>query len=106
MLLSACSDATDVKIPDNVLPKEKMAEVMVDVHLLEATINMSITVTDKAGFSEKGQLIDVFRRHNVTRQQYDESYIFYTRHPDLLSEVYQLVLNELSKIQVEVTNGK
>lgn len=106
MLLAACSDPEHVDIPKDVLPKEKMAEVMVDVHLLEATVNLTVTATDKAAFNEKGDQIDVYKKHNTTRQQYEESYAFYTRHPDLLGEIYQEVLNELSKMQAEVMNGK
>jgi len=105
-LLAACSDPQDVKIPTDVLSKEKMAEVMVDVHLLEATVNLTVSATDKAAFNEKGDMIDVYKKHGITRKQYDDSYIFYTRHPEILGEIYQQVLNELSKMQAQVTNGK
>ena len=93
-------------IPADVLPKDKMAEVMVDIHLLEATVNLTVTATDKAAFNEKGDQIDVYKKHNITRKQYEDSYLFYTRHPELLGEIYQQVLNELSKMQAEVMNGK
>ena len=105
-LLAACTDVDDVAIPADVLPKDKMAEVMVDIHLLEATVNLTVTATDKAAFNEKGDQIDVYKKHNITRKQYEDSYLFYTRHPELLGEIYQQVLNELSKMQAEVMNGK
>ena len=105
-LLYSCSGNSGVKIPDDVLPKEKMAEVMVDIHLLEAAMNVSISTTDKVGISENQMVVDVFNKHNVTRKQYEDSYLFYTRNPELLEQVYELVLNDLSKMQAQITNGK
>jgi len=46
------------------------------------------------------------KKNNITKKQYDDSYNFYTQHPALLNEVYDLVLNDLSKMQAEVTNKK
>jgi len=100
VLLFACTDAGKVVIPDSVLPKEKMAEVMVDIHLLEASMNLNIAEAEN-----KPANLDLFSKHSTTKQQYDESYKFYTEHPELLTEIYQLVLNDLSKMQAE-TNSK
>ncbi len=105
-LLFSCSGNGEVKIPGDILPKEKMAEVMVDIHLLEATMNVSISATDKVGVNENQTIVDIFNKHNVTRKQYEESYTFYTRNPELLGQVYQLVLNDLSKMQAQITNSK
>lgn len=74
---------------------------MVDIHLLEATMNMNIAATDKVSIA-----VDVFKKHDITKEQYQESYTFYTEHPEVFTEVYQLVLNDLSKMQAEVSNGK
>lgn len=101
-LLMSCGNANEVKIPDDILSKEKMAEVMVDIHLLEATMNMNIAATDKASPTA----VDVFKKHDITKEQYQESFVFYTEHPEVFTEVYQLVLNDLSKMQAEVSNGK
>lgn len=101
-LLFSCGDLTEVAIPDSVLPEEKMAEVLVDIHLLEASMNLNVAETDRV----RPANIDIFSKHGTTRQEYDESYRFYTENPEKLAEVYQLVLNSLSKMQAEVVNSK
>jgi hypothetical protein len=35
----------------------------------------------------------------ISREQYDTSLYFYSRHPELFKEVYQLSLEKLSKFQ-------
>lgn len=101
-LMIACAESEEVEIPENVLSSEKMAEVMVDVHLLEAAMNLNAGIATETIPHE----LDIFKSHNVSQQQYEESYRFYTEHPELMGEIYQIVLNELSKKQAEVANGK
>jgi DNA-binding transcriptional ArsR family regulator len=108
LLVVACSDKPTISIPDNVLSKEKMAAVMLDVHLLEASMSMTginRNNIDLAGSSVSLDL-DVLKKNNITKKQFDESFNFYSNNPQLLSEVYQMVLNDLSKMQAEVTNKK
>ncbi|MBL0330708.1 MAG: DUF4296 domain-containing protein [Bacteroidetes bacterium] len=107
VFLSACTSIEDrVDIPDTVLSQQKMSEVLVDVHLLEASLNVNAY--------SKGQVImnniqpdsDILKKNAITKEQYDSSFNFYAQNPILLAEVYQLVLNNLSKMQAEVMTGK
>ncbi len=106
LLLFACSNEKKVDIPSNVLSKQKMAEVMLDVHLLEAAMSLNTYNTDMATSKNPAPPFDVFAKYKITKKQYNESFDFYTRHPDLLKDVYQLVLENLSKMQAEVMNKK
>ncbi len=106
VFLFSCSQDKSISIPDSVLSEDKMAEVMVEIHLLEATLNISSLGRDKASKDIVNPTSDILKRHHVTKEQYDESFSFYSHTPLLLSEVYLKVLNELSKMQAQVTNSK
>ena len=43
----------------------------------------------------------IFKTHHITKQSYDNSMAFYTLHPEILNEIYEEVINELSKKQSE-----
>lgn len=106
IFLFACTDSDTIAVPDSVLAKEKMADVMTDIHLLEATLNLHVGSTDKLGPDGKPINVNIYKKHQITKEQFDESYKFYTENPELLAEVYQLVLNKLSRMQAEVSSGK
>ena len=108
LLFTACSGEQEIKIPDNVLSKDKMAQVMLDIHLMEASMNLTGGNPNKIDLpgSSVPLNIDVLKKNNITKKQFDDSFSFYTNNPELLSEVYQKVLNELSKMQAEVSNKK
>ena len=106
-LFCACTSIEErPSIPDSVLSQEKMAEVMVDVHLLEAALNVSAYSKDQIVASPIIPNSDVLKKNDVTKKQYEESFAFYSKNPLLLTEVYQIVLNNLSKMQAEVMNKK
>ncbi|MBI4946566.1 MAG: DUF4296 domain-containing protein [Bacteroidetes bacterium] len=84
-----------ISIPPNVLPKGKMAQVLTDIHLAEAEANPNAFAdsTQKATINFQ----QVFEKDTITKKQYEESLTFYIAHPELLNEVYEEVVNELSK---------
>ncbi len=107
IILSACSSIEDrVNIPNSILSEEKMAEVLVDVHLLEASLNISTYSRDQVVMNNINPNSNILKKNNITKKLYDESFEFYSKNPLLLTEVYQLVLNNLSKMQAEVMTKK
>ena len=84
-------------IPADVLPKDKMAEVITDIHIAEAEANMR-TLPDSAS-TENLSFQKIFEAHGISKEQYEKSLSFYMDHPQQLDTVYQNVLNELSKMQ-------
>ena len=97
LLVFSCGQKDkSVVIPATILPKAKMARVIADVHLAEAKENLH-SLPD----STKMKPIDfqkIFEKDTISKQQYEESLTFYIDHPELFNEVYEEVVNELSKM--------
>ena len=104
MQFFSCGENKTISIPPNVLSKEKMTEVITDIHLAEA--EASIRTFPDSTSKEKLSFQKIFQKHSVTKKQYDESLQFYMEHPEILDTVYDNVLNELSKMQGEAAQGK
>lgn len=107
-ILYSCAEEKEVVIPENVLSQEKMATVMTDIHLLEAsmTLNFSNATNLINGPEMQATTSQLLKKNNVTKEQYQTSFVFYAEHPDLLTEVYKQVLNNLSQLQAKVSNEK
>jgi hypothetical protein len=106
--LISCGNNKDVTIPEHILSREKMALVMTDMHLLEASMNLNISnaiTTDKTPDMEN-RVRSVLKKNAVTKDEYETSFSFYTAHTELLSELYTEVLTNLSKLQAKVANEK
>ena len=82
--------------PQDLIGKEKMIEVMTDVHLLESKINL-VPIVPK----DSGQLIYnhyeslLFEEHKITKAQYELSFNYYLDNPNEFQKIYDAVVDSL-----------
>ena len=107
LLLFSCSSQEPTGIPANILSKEKMAVLLTDVHILEASMNLNLSNEIRSVNENREEtMLAVLKKNEITREQYDESFQFYSEHPDLFGEVYKLILSNLSELQAKIANEK
>jgi len=99
LTFSSCSKKT-VDVPGDILTKEELVPVLVDIHLAQAAAGIS-QLNDSMRYSVNDYSASIFKLHHLSREKYDSSLEFYTAHPELLEEIYAEVINELSKKQGE-----
>ena len=78
-----------------------MAVVIADIHIAEAELyqNSHQTLQNDSTPHQPADFQKIFAKDSITKGQYDRSIAFYINHPEQLNEVYEIVLNELSKMQ-------
>jgi hypothetical protein len=95
--LFSCKDKNEkVELPDTILKQDKIVATLVDIHLAEAKLNVSRNAskspleTDTISFSE------VFVKNGITKAAFDSTMVFYTKHPKLMDETYDKVIEIIS----------
>lgn len=88
-------------IPSGIINEETMANLMVDVNLAEAIIRVK-----QPGFPQDSSYIRayydaIFKKYKITKEQFNSSLKYYTKHPDRFGEIYDEALNKLSRMQSE-----
>lgn len=89
--------------PKDLIAKDKMIDVLVDVHLAEASTEVrSITpqLIDHIA-AERYQM--VFSKYKITLDQFVDSYNYYLEHTEVLDEIYVEVVNRLSAIDGRIS---
>ena len=79
-LLVSCQ----VKMPEDVLPPDKMEAVLYDYHL---TQSMALSFAS-ASYREKLMYTYVFDKHNITKEEFDSSLVWYNRYPRYMKRIY------------------
>jgi hypothetical protein len=87
--------------PPNLIGAEKMAHVIKDLMLLEATYNTKLIRAEN-----KDELMvkfsnEIFEKHQVTRENFDSSYEYYSQNSDKFEAVLELVFEELNKMETQ-----
>lgn len=98
-VIFSCSKKEE-KIPADILPKEKMVELMVDVHLAEAQSQAKIGF-DNSKTIKQAYYKFIFNKYQISYSQFAKSFDYYSAHPEVFSEIYDNVITELSKKQAE-----
>src|ERR1043165_6193679 len=94
-LFISCSSKTDT-IPSKVIPKDKMADILVDVHLAEASAENRGLNSPQINLLMAAKYDSLFQKHKTTFAQFKSSYEYYLVHPDELSEIYSQVITKLT----------
>ena len=99
-MLFACKKQEAV--PENLIDKELMTEILVDIHLLEARIDHLDIPRDSSEMLYKAFEYDLLvNQYQVDTALYYESFKYYTNHLSNFTDVYDEVLKSMEKKQKE-----
>ena len=97
-LLISCSGRKETTIPAEILGKEKMTAILTDIHLVEGA---------KLGRRIMGDTVladvyyqKVFEKYEVSQEKFEESFNFYSDHPDIMDKLYDQVIENLNSVEV------
>ncbi len=87
--LTAC----DVERPDTVLSDTVMEDVLYDYHIAKA---MGEQMSRNENYKRVLYVDYVYKKHGITEARFDSSMVWFSRHPDVLSEIYKKVTERLN----------
>ncbi|MFC2111130.1 DUF4296 domain-containing protein [Bacteroidota bacterium] len=90
--------------PDNLIPKDKMVELMVDIHLVEGTTRYGYGTSYKDEEYENYLYDFVLDKHDISFEEFTTSVQYYTKDIHSMTEIYSEVLTELSEMQSKAKN--
>lgn len=93
VLFFGCNSSNKPKKPDNLIPKDKMADVIYEVFVLNAAKNINKTVLEKNGISP---LDHVYKKYDIDSLQFALSNDYYA----FDTKVYEKIMSEV-KAKIE-----
>ena len=94
ILSTACQE--EPKVPQGTIPEPKMAEILTDIHLLEARIGrLNLTSLDSSTIVTERLKGQIFKKYKTDSIAYNRSYQFYSTNPAFLERIYTNVVKKL-----------
>ena len=82
--------------PGDLIPQEKMAEILTEIHVAEARVtHLQLRSQDSSIFVYDKLQRRIWEKNKVDTSLYRKSYTYYTSHPTLLTEIYNTVEKNL-----------
>ncbi|MCK5839252.1 MAG: DUF4296 domain-containing protein [Bacteroidales bacterium] len=103
--LLSCSSGNNEQVvapPENIIPKDKMVELLVDVQLIEAAIKSDDTRKKDSKTYSTYYYTFLFEKYNTTKEDFIESLRYYQQNIDDFDQMYTEVIKRLSKFQSEI----
>ena len=96
ILLFSCSQK--VKVPDTILPPQKMEKVLMDMLRAEEVLNRK---QSDSAFTDSVTRISLYKSvlssHNTDKESFERSFVYYENHPDLLKPVLDSMYKQADK---------
>jgi len=92
--LVSCGES-ELKVPDEVIPRDSMIMLMADIHLAEARLLLG----GGGGEMKNKYLQNVLYKHGTDTARFNRSFNFYSAHPDYFTKMYDEVIVEISRRQ-------
>ena len=89
------------KLPQFVVSKDEMIEIITDAQIAESYIKLKFAVRN-----DSVQLTDsiynaIYRKHNLIKEAYDSSFSYYVNRPEILQEIYEAAIINLSTLDAK-----
>jgi hypothetical protein len=82
--------------PKNLISENVMAEVLADIHIAEADIQLANSEDDSIHQTYINYYYAVFENHHITKDAFIQSMGYYIKNPELLQNIYDNVAEILS----------
>lgn len=94
----APSDEENEPAPDYILTENVFIDMLTDCYLGEGAAGINVKNVTGAQF-DSAYLFNPFKDRGISRQQFDTTIEWYSKHPKKLKEIYSRLLENLSRIQ-------
>lgn len=99
LLMGSCQSIEKTEKPKNLIPKDKMVEVLIDVHLFNAAKSVNRLPLQQTGMTPH-QFI--YEKHQIDSIAFEKSNAYYGAELDTYEEIHSKVKAQLEQRKIEV----
>ena len=105
LTIVGCEDEI-LKKPENLVKENLMIDMLVDIHLAEATYNRFRHDSIMENNSSANFYYSVLEKYQVPDSVFEQSFVFYASKPKNFEKMYRKVMNNLSQLEQEYSGRK
>src|SRR5210317_343494 len=101
LLLLSCSPTEEEIVPEGLIDEETMTAILTDVHLIEGA-RTGLTILGDTASNITDYYDAMYEKFEITEEQFDMSFKYYTQHPKVMDKMYEQVIEDLTIIEAEL----
>jgi hypothetical protein len=84
------------KPPEDVIPRDTMAAILVDIHIAESKVSVKSIRPDSAHIYYNLHKKEIFNKYKVPEERFEKSFEYYMRNLTEMDQIYAVVVDSLS----------
>lgn len=100
LLLASCYNQNKPKKPENLISKDKMVNIIIDMSLYSSAKGINKRVLEKKGVKLQEH---IYEKHKIDSTQFANSNYYYTYNTEAYEDIYQQVKDSLTKLKDSYT---
>lgn len=96
---SACQDVQKVEKPDNLIPEDKMVDIIADISLMQSARNYNKSIFEKTGIEPQKHIL---KKYKVDSLQIKRSSDYYADNVSVYQRIYDSVKSRFEKMKVKL----
>ena len=101
LVVSSVASFNQEKIPEGIVGKKKMADMIVDIHLADAIGSQRYSLGLVRDSLNEDLYLSVCKKNSVDPLVFEKSLHFYGRHPEVYTKVYDMAMDRLNALEVQ-----
>ena len=93
-LVIACDGADKIKKPDNLIPKDKMGDILYDLYIINASKGVNRSLLEKSGLKPESYILS---KYNIDSTQFASSNSYYAFKTEDYQDIIEKVKARLEK---------
>lgn len=106
LLLLGCESEPEKAMPAVLLSEAQMVDVMVDVQLMESSINVRKNSNHQTTYLRTHGFDTIFSHHGITDSIFTENFRYYSETPDVMLRIMDSVVVELNRMKADLENAQ
>ena len=92
------------KMPAGLLEPGQLTSILADIHILESRVEAMQLHPDTAQVYFKRRQEDVFKKHGISKKQFDRTYDYYLEDLVNLDKIYEALVDTLSMREINLAS--
>ncbi len=104
-VITSCDDSVVPK-PENLIKEKQMIDILVDIHLAEATYSRFRYDSTMTNNSSQNFYYSVLDKYHIPDSVFEQSFVYYASVPKNFEKMYRKVMNNLSEMEQQYSGRK
>lgn len=104
LVLLGCSSKNEVAKPANLIPEEKMVQILADVHIMESIVEANVNYPDTAVMVYNKRHKEILNKYGVSSDAFYSTYNYYADNLVEMDRLYEVILDTLTAREAKLAS--